>query len=247
MEDSGSSSGVKKKASSKMLKEGLKYREELEKRGVIYLSRVPPGMKPNKFRELLTPYGEITRLYLAVEDESARKRRAKSGGNGSKQFVEGWVEFSDKKVARSVAESLNNTRIGSKKGDYYYDDLWNLKYLKGFKWEFLTEKFAYERRVRETKLRAAMVTSKTQNAAFVEQVEKNKAHKHAQERRRARDGDDVDGDGGESKAKKKREAGGDEPAPAALAKRQFRQARVIASQHGGADAKADSKLLANIF
>lgn len=45
----------------------------------------------------------------------------------------GWVEFSDKKVAKNVAESLNNTHIGGRKGDYYHDDTWNLKYLRKFK------------------------------------------------------------------------------------------------------------------
>lgn len=45
----------------------------------------------------------------------------------------GWVEFSDKKIAKQVAESLNNTAIGGKKGDFYHDDIWNLKYLKNFK------------------------------------------------------------------------------------------------------------------
>jgi len=43
------------------------------------------------------------------------------------------VEFRDKKVAKSVAQSLNNTQIGGRKGDYYHDDIWNLKYLKKFK------------------------------------------------------------------------------------------------------------------
>lgn len=45
----------------------------------------------------------------------------------------GWIEFADKKVAKQVAESLNNTAIGGKKGDFYHDDIWNLKYLKNFK------------------------------------------------------------------------------------------------------------------
>jgi ESF2/ABP1 family protein len=44
------------------------------------------------------------------------------------------VEFSDKSVAKNVAASLNLTPISRKKGDYYHDDLWNLKYLKGFKY-----------------------------------------------------------------------------------------------------------------
>lgn len=123
--------GYEKK--SKIRKDAETYREKLEKRGVIYLSRVPPFMKPNKARDLFEQYGEVTRLYLAEEDAEIRVRRRKSGGNGSKQFSEGWIEFSDKKVAKSVAESLNNTRISGKKGNFYHDDTWNIKYLKKFK------------------------------------------------------------------------------------------------------------------
>ena len=70
---------------------------------------------------------------LRYADASVRKRRKAKGGNGSKQFVEGWVEFGCKRVAKKVAASLNNSRMGGKKRDYYHDDMWNLKYLKGFK------------------------------------------------------------------------------------------------------------------
>lgn len=88
-------------------------------------------------------------------DAQQRQKRKEAGGNGSKQFCEGidftcsatnefcnfikflyfsgWIEFADKKVAKKVAESLNNTAIGGKKGDFYHDDIWNLKYLKNFK------------------------------------------------------------------------------------------------------------------
>ena len=31
-----------------------------------------------------------------------------------------------------------------KKGGYYHDDLWNMKYLNGFKWSHLTEQIAAE-------------------------------------------------------------------------------------------------------
>ena len=57
-----------------------------------------------------------------------------SGGNGSKQFVEGWIEYADKAIAKQVAQSLNNTPIGGKKRNFYHDDIWNLKYLKNFKY-----------------------------------------------------------------------------------------------------------------
>ncbi|RYH30941.1 hypothetical protein EON65_03790 [archaeon] len=55
------------KDTKRLKKEALAYRESLEKRGVLYISRVPPFMKPNKLRTLLEPYGEITRLFLAEE------------------------------------------------------------------------------------------------------------------------------------------------------------------------------------
>jgi ESF2/ABP1 family protein len=55
----------------RLKKEALAYRESLEKRGVIYMSRIPPFMKPNKVRTLLEEYGEITRLFLAEEGESS--------------------------------------------------------------------------------------------------------------------------------------------------------------------------------
>ena len=90
-------------------------------------------MKPNKARSIFEEYGEVTRLYLAEEDAQFRLKRKENGGNASKQFREGWIEFADKKIAKRVAESLNNTPMGGKKGDYYHDDLWNLKYLKNFK------------------------------------------------------------------------------------------------------------------
>lgn len=38
-----------------------------DKRGVCYLSRVPPNMNPSHIRQLLSSFGEIQRLYLAPE------------------------------------------------------------------------------------------------------------------------------------------------------------------------------------
>jgi ESF2/ABP1 family protein len=230
---------VSKEEKSTMLEEAAKYREKLQARGVMYLSRVPPFMKPNKLRELLQPYGEITRLYIQEEDASVRKRRQKNGGNGSKQFVEGWIEYAEKRIAKDVAKTLNGNRIGTKKGDFYYDDLWNLKYLKGFKWEFLTEKIAYERRIRDNKLRNAMVISKQQNAVFVEQVEKQKQHKQA-EARREKEGKIKSKEGKEGKRR-------DIEIDDENKRKRFKQQRVLASQHGERDAKADPMLLSSIF
>ena len=57
-----------------------------------------------------------------------------------------------------------------KKGPHC-DDLWSVKYLRGFKWEMLTEKVAYERRVREQRLRVEMVNAKREIREFKEKVE----------------------------------------------------------------------------
>jgi hypothetical protein len=35
--------------------------------GVIYISRIPPGMRPTKIRHLMSAYGDIGRVYLQQE------------------------------------------------------------------------------------------------------------------------------------------------------------------------------------
>ena len=62
------------------------------------------------------------------------------GGNKKGSFTEAWVEFDKKKIAKRVAESLNNKPIGGKKSDFFASDLWNIRYLHKFKWSDLTEK-----------------------------------------------------------------------------------------------------------
>lgn len=182
--DDNGSGNEKESKSTSLRKEAKSYSENLEKRGVIYMSRIPPFMKPNKARTLFEQFGVVTRIYLAEEDSQIRKRRKSNGGNGSKQFTEGWIEFAEKKIAKSVAESLNNSTMGGMKSHFYHDDIWNLKYLKNFKWDFLTEKFAYERRVRENKLKASMMQAKRSNAEFIDLVEKGKQQKYVESRKR---------------------------------------------------------------
>ncbi len=65
-------------------------------------------------------------------------------------------------------------------------DLWNLKYLSKFRWSHLTEKVAYERRVREQKLRVEMMQARRENAAYVEMVETGKKLDKIEERKRKR-------------------------------------------------------------
>lgn len=53
----------KNKRKKHLMKEGA----DAEKRGICYLSRVPPRMGPTKLRQILSQYGEILRIYLALE------------------------------------------------------------------------------------------------------------------------------------------------------------------------------------
>mmetsp|Transcript_22961 Transcript_22961/g.39310 ORF Transcript_22961/g.39310 Transcript_22961/m.39310 type:complete len:292 (+) Transcript_22961:97-972(+) len=162
------------------------FNAKLQKRGIVYLSRVPPRMGPAKVKTLLADFGTITRVYLVEEDKTVRKKRRKAGGSGGKRYTEGWVEFESKKVAKLVGETLNMSRVTNHKGSIHYDDLWNIKYLRGFKWSHLTEKVAYERRVREQKLRVEMMEVRRENASYIAQVEAGKKMDYIEERRKKR-------------------------------------------------------------
>ena len=160
------------------------FNAKLKKRGILYLSRIPPRMGPAKVKTLLSDFGPITRIYLVEEDKTVRKKRRKMGGSGGKRYTEGWVEFESKKVAKLVGETLNMSKITNHKGSIHYDDIWNVKYLRGFKWSHLTEKVAYERRVREQKLKVEMMEVRRENAAYVAQVEAGKKMDYIEERRK---------------------------------------------------------------
>jgi len=143
-------------------------------------------MKPSKIKHLFEHFGKVGRIFLRPENPEIRKKRKKGGGNSKKNFTEGWVEFEDKKIAKLVALSLNNTSIGGKKRNYYRDDIWNVKYLSKFKWYNLTERIAYEKAVREKKLRQSISSGKRENEEYRKRVEKTKVERYIQERKRAR-------------------------------------------------------------
>ncbi|RDL30780.1 Uncharacterized protein BP5553_10125 [Venustampulla echinocandica] len=146
----------------------------IKRSGVVYLSRIPPFMKPTKLRSLLEPYGEINRIFLSPEDPTFHARRVRNGGNKKRSFVDGWVEFINKKDARHACELLNAKIIGGKKGTYYHDDVWNLLYLKGFKWNNLTEQIAAENAERASRMRAEISKTTKENKTFVQNVERSK-------------------------------------------------------------------------
>lgn len=62
----------KERQNNKRKKSLMKEAEKADKRGVCYLSRVPPHMDPLKLRQILSEYGEIQRIYLTPEGEALK-------------------------------------------------------------------------------------------------------------------------------------------------------------------------------
>ena len=63
-------SGPKEKVVKPLTPEALAaFKAAKEKTGVIYISRIPPGMRPAKVRHMMSQYGEIGKVYLQQEGE----------------------------------------------------------------------------------------------------------------------------------------------------------------------------------
>ena len=110
-----------------------------------------------------------TSLYLFIlcfTDKAPSKKKNRS-------FTEGWIEFKDKRIAKQVASSLNNTQIGGKKRSRWHDELWNIKYLSSFKWGHLNERLAYERAVHKQRLRTEIAQVKRETNFYIQNVEKH--------------------------------------------------------------------------
>lgn len=166
----------------------LRAEKAARKSGVVYISRVPPFMKPHTLKHYLDQHAPkgLGRVFLTPEDHARYLQRKKSGGNKKKSFTDGWVEFVSKTDAKNAAAILNGNIIGGKKGNYYHDDLWNMKYLKGFKWSHLTEQIAAENAEREARMREEIRRTRKENKAFVEDIERGKALEGMENKRKAK-------------------------------------------------------------
>ncbi|KAJ3143176.1 RNA-binding ATPase activator esf2 [Irineochytrium annulatum] len=174
------------------LKSIATHNTRVDNSGVVYLSRLPPFLQPRAIRQLLSSHGaRIGRLYLSPEDPRVAARRKKYRGNKRVNYTEGWVEFEDKRQARRVAEMLNTRPMGEVAGkrggrSWFKEDLWSIKYLPRFKWGMLTEQIAYEKAVRDQKLRTEMESVKRENKAYIKNVERAKMIEAIEEKKRKR-------------------------------------------------------------
>ncbi|EMC91681.1 hypothetical protein BAUCODRAFT_58555, partial [Baudoinia panamericana UAMH 10762] len=176
------------KAKARLVKSAAAAEKAARQSGVVYISRVPPFMKPQTLRHYLAPHATkgLGRIFLTPEDHVAHTQRVKRGGNKKKSFTDGWVEFVSKREAKVAAETLNGNIIGGKKGNFYHDDLWNIKYLKGYKWSHLTEQIANENAERAARLREEIRKTRKENKAFLEDVERGKTIAGIENKRKAK-------------------------------------------------------------
>ena len=153
------------------------FSAEMAATGLLYFSRLPPHMKPHKLRQLLSQYGHILRIYLTPEHQSLTQRRrtaTAASSSAAKRYTDGWVEFADKRVAKAVAVTLNGTTMGGRKRGYWYDDVWSCKYLKGFKWQHLTERAVMAGKAREGRRREEVSRAKRDAEHYRQQMDKRK-------------------------------------------------------------------------
>lgn len=149
-------------------------RTKILKPGVIYLSSLPPYLKPSALSNLLTQRGfsPITRLFLAPTSKA--KNHHSSTRSSRQLYSEGWIEFKSKKTAKRCAETLNATTIGGRKGGFYHDDIWNMKYLRGVGWDDLMAQVREERREEEVRRTEERGQIARETKEFIEGVEMGK-------------------------------------------------------------------------
>ncbi|XP_059058390.1 uncharacterized protein LOC131851843 [Achroia grisella] len=150
-------------------------KKKIKKRGIVFLSTIPPYMNVAKIREIFSQFGDVGRVFLQPSGKIGERRKRVPN-----QFTEGWVEFEKKKIAKQVAAQLNNTKIGSRKKSRYYDMIWNIKYIPRFKWVHLSERLAYERAAYKQRLRAEISQAKKEAHYLQSNVEKSKKIKKKQ-------------------------------------------------------------------
>ncbi|SNX87623.1 related to ESF2 - essential nucleolar protein involved in pre-18S rRNA processing [Melanopsichium pennsylvanicum] len=199
------------------------FRKKQSKLGIIYISRIPPGMTPAKVRHILSNFGELGRIYLQDGSKTSSSSSSSKRRSGIARYTEGWVEFASKKVAKAAAEMLNAQPIGGlaasnskksgsgggsakmgKSSKRFQDDVWTMKYLKGFKWHMLSEQMAQERASHAARLRTELSQSAYEQKDYLKKVERARVQRDKLERRKRKaekEGGAVDAQSGMEKSR----------------------------------------------
>ncbi|KAK2808041.1 hypothetical protein FQN50_005123 [Emmonsiellopsis sp. PD_5] len=220
------------------------------KTGVIYLSSLPPYLKPSALKSLLTHrgFGPITKIFLSpYTPPNSNSLSTSKKRNKRRTYTDGWVEFASKRTAKICAETLNAHIVGGKKGGWYHDDVWNMKYLTGYKWADLMEQVQRERAEREAKRRIEDSRARKEEKAFLEGVERGRVVEGIRRKRAEKGRGRVAGVEGEGEGVVVQSAPVD-------VRRVFRQNEVMGGGKGAAKAKGgrgldpdEKRVLGKIF
>ena len=164
-------------------------REKIRRSGVLYMSRVPIGMRIIDIRKLLDDYG-IQRCYFVPY----KKKLQNVDGKRVQAYKEGWIEFEDKIYAKLAEYQLNGKPIGGNKKCIYRDELWNLKYLHKFKWNDLVESMTLEKKIQEKEFKIEIAQSKRENDFIIKNYEKSKKYLNKKREMENEDNDNKDKD-----------------------------------------------------
>lgn len=172
----------KSKVKAKPTKKRDRDRQKKSRPGVIYLSSLPPYLRPSALRNLLhqRSFSPITRLFLAP----ASTTKSKTKSNSRQKYSEGWIEFSSHKTAKKCVQALNAQPVGGKKGGYYRDDVWNMRYLRGMGWAELMEGVSGERREEEGRREEERRQAEAEARGFVEGVLEGRGVEGMREKRK---------------------------------------------------------------
>lgn len=151
--------------------------------GVMYISFIPPGITPIHIKQVFERYGEVGRIFLQPDDKKNRKGKRKKTTFTRGSYSEGWVEMADKRLAKRIALTLNNSPVMEWKKSKCADFIWNVKYLHRFRWTHLHEKLSYERAVRQQKMRTEFAQARRETEAFMANVDASKKWASIKERK----------------------------------------------------------------
>jgi ESF2/ABP1 family protein len=151
-----------------------------KKRGVVFLSRLPTGMKPSQLKQYMMEYGKVQRMWCVPIDKTGKKATVRMP-------MEAWIEFKSRKRARRVAEALNVSPIGRGR---FRDELWNIKYLKGFTWQDLMNQQLHHKKLRDQRLRQRVEHAKRAVNFYLDQKEKQESEEKKSKKRKKPAADD---------------------------------------------------------
>ena len=158
--------------------------KKVKRPGVIYLSSLPPYLRPSALKNLLGQRGfePITRVFLTPASSSSHHGKNRK----RKTYAEGWVEFASHSMARKCAETLNANVIGGLKRGWYHDDVWNMRYLRGMAWDELMSGIREERREEEGRRTEERQRVNSEAKQFLADVERSKVLETKRKKREER-------------------------------------------------------------